>query len=378
MSEVSTETGTVQQKTDEGVRKDPLSDFSALLRSYRLRLESELGRYLEAHAVSAARYGGATRELTDPLRDFVARGGKRLRPALVHFAYRAAGGSDDRTLPVEMAVELLHTYLLIHDDIMDRAETRRGGLAAHRFFDRQHRRNGWAGDSGRHGEAAAILLGDLAHSHAVSLFLSSAADQHHDLRASECFSEMCREVVVGQYLEMTAPQRADLVEEDLLTILRLKSGRYSVERPIQLGALLANASESLLEGLSNYGMALGEAFQLQDDLLGVFGDLEEMGKPVGGDLAEGKFTVLIQAAIERADASERRRIVQCLQHENPDADEITQVHDIIERVGARQKVEAMVQQRLDSSAKELGRLEIGGEAEVFFAGLSEYLRERRS
>jgi geranylgeranyl diphosphate synthase type I len=368
----------MQRNTDQDVKRGALSDFTALLDSYQQRLESELGMYLEAHAVSAARYGGATRELTDPLRDFVARGGKRLRPALVHFAYRAAGGTGERTLPVEMAVELLHTYLLIHDDIMDRAETRRGGLAAHRLFDRQHLESGWAGDSGRHGEAVAILLGDLAHSHAVSLFLSSTADQHHDPRASECFAEMCKEVVIGQYLEMTAPQRADLVEEDLLTILRLKSGRYSVERPIQLGVLLADAPQSLLEGLSSYGVALGEAFQLQDDLLGVFGDLEETGKPVGGDLAEGKFTVLIQAAIERSSVGERRRIVDCLQCENPEAGEIAEVRDIIERVGARQKVEAMVRERLDRSSRELESLEISGEAEVFFAGLSEYLRERRS
>jgi geranylgeranyl diphosphate synthase type I len=357
---------------------DHSSGFSTLMRSYRSRLEGELDRYLVEQAASAERIGPTTREISDPLRDFVARGGKRLRPALVHFAYRAAGGEGERSLPVEMAVELLHTYLLIHDDIMDRAETRRGGPAAHRLFDQQHRRDGWAGDPGRHGEAVAILLGDLAHSHAVGVFLSSAADVRHNWRVSECFSEMCREVVIGQYLEMTASQRENLQERDLLTILRLKSGRYSVERPIQLGAFLGDAASSLVEGLSRYGLAMGEAFQLQDDLLGVFGNFEEVGKPVGGDLAEGKFTVLILAAVERAGPADRKRILDCLHRADPTTDEIAVVRAIVEGVGARRQVEMMVRDRLDSSAQELEELCLTGEAEVFFSGLIEYLRERRS
>jgi geranylgeranyl diphosphate synthase type I len=223
-----------------------------------------------------------------------------------------------------------------------------------------------------------MLLGDLAHSHAMNLFLSSAADAGHSRQVSDCFSEMCREVVIGQYLEMTAPQRENLQEEDLLAILRLKSGRYSVERPIQLGALLANASPTLVSGLSRYGLAMGEAFQLQDDLLGVFGELEEVGKPVGGDLAEGKYTVLVLAAIERSNPEERQKILDCLRREDPSADEIAAVRDIVDRVGARRKVETMVQERLDHSAEELEGLNLTGEAEIFFSGLIDYLRERRS
>lgn len=352
-------------------------EFETLLVAYQSRLESALDEYLAKQAESAEVIGASTREISDPLRQFVGRGGKRIRPALVHFAYRAAGGEDERSLPLEMAVELLHTYLLIHDDIMDRAEMRRGEPAAHRLYADFHRANGWAGDSGRHGEAVAILLGDLAHSHAVSLFLSSAVDSRHDRRVSDRFSEMCREVVIGQYLEMTAPYRRQLDRDDLMTILRLKSGRYSVERPLQLGALLAGAPEHLVEALARYGLALGEAFQLQDDLLGVFGDLEEVGKPVGGDLAEGKFTVLIQSALERADEDGKQAIYACLEREDPTTDEIAEVRDIVERVGARQHVESMVEERLTRSSKELRSLQLSGEGQVFLSGLIGYLRERR-
>jgi geranylgeranyl diphosphate synthase type I len=370
LSEMS-DTGTTER------RKPDEKTFGQLLGDFQQRLETELDDFLRGRIESAAAFGESTRELTEPLREFVGRGGKRLRPALVHFACRAAGG-ERKDLSVEMAVELLHTYLLIHDDIMDRAESRRGGISAHRHFEGHHRTSGWHGSAERHGEAAAILLGDLASSYATGLFLSSSANPRHDGRVSRCFSEMCSEVVVGQYLEITAPQRADLVRDDLLSILRLKSGRYSVERPIQLGALLGSAPDDLLDALSRYGLALGEAFQLQDDLLGVFGNREEVGKPVGGDLSEGKRTILVSLSLDRASESEREAIVACLQRENPPGDEIDRVQEIIERVGARRTVEDMVGERLERSAAELETMELLADGRIFFGGLIDYLRERRS
>jgi geranylgeranyl diphosphate synthase type I len=361
----------------QGAARPNEKTFGRLLGDFQERLETELDRFLLARIESAAKAGHSTRELTGPLREFVGRGGKRLRPALVHFASRAAGGETE-DLSVEMAVELLHTYLLIHDDIMDRAQSRRGGISAHRQFEGHHRRSGWHGSAERHGEAAAILLGDLASSYATELFLSSTRNPRHDARVNRCFSEMCSEVVVGQYLEMTAPQRADLVHDDLLSILRLKSGRYSVERPIQLGALLGAASDALVEAFSRYGLALGEAFQLQDDLLGVFGNREEVGKPVGGDLAEGKMTILVFLTLDRASSSERDAILSCLQREDPSSNEIDRVREIIERAGARRAVEEMVVERLERAAAELETMELSPDGRVFFGGLIDYLRKRRS
>jgi geranylgeranyl diphosphate synthase type I len=162
---------------------------------------------------------------------------------------------------------------------------------------------------------------------------------------------MCQEVVIGQYLEMTAPHRADLGEEDLFNILRLKSGRYSVERPIQLGSLLAGSSPDVLEALSRYGLAMGEAFQLQDDLLGVFGDRQAVGKPVGADLEEGKFTLLILAALNRARPEEKKLIVRCLREERPGPREVQRVREIIEGVGAKRRIEEMVEERLKKAAQ---------------------------
>ena len=352
--------------------------FEELLHSFRARLEADLDDFLHAKEESFAEINGQTRELTGRLREYIARGGKRLRPALVYFGHRAGGGDGTSVLPVAMALELLHSYLLIHDDIMDRAETRRGRASAHREFQADHLRRGWHGNAERHGEAVAILLGDLAHSYALELFLALPMNESTRTKAYRCFAAMSQEVVVGQYLEMTAPQRSGLDEETLLEILRLKSGRYSIERPLQLGALLAGATAETLNGLASYGLAMGEAFQLQDDLLGVFGDRAAVGKPVGSDLAEGKFTVLILAALQRARESDRKRILACLHDPNPEAKEIDAVAEIVDQVGAREHVGRMVAQRLATARESSEGLALEAEGRVFLTGLVEYLRGRRS
>lgn len=365
-------------KSAAGQTARPVDDrFRRLLETFRARLEGELRQFL-GEKIDRTRAPQAIRELLEPLQEFVLRGGKRLRPALVEFAYRAAGGEAGGATKMALSIELLHTYLLAHDDIMDGAETRRGGLAAHRVFEAAHRGRGWHGDAARHGEATAILMGDLAHSWAVELFLSTPIAEERRAAAARVFTEMCEEVVLGQYLEMTAPYRRGLDRDDLLDILRLKSGRYSVERPLQLGALLGGAPADLREGLSRYGLALGEAFQLQDDLLGVFGDSDAVGKPVGGDLREGKFTLLIQTALERTDEVQRQTILGCLADEQPSAEHVRAVTALIESSGARTEIEKLVAGRLETARGELTALAIDEESYFFFAGLVEYLAGRKA
>ena len=352
--------------------------FARLIEGFRERLEREIAAFLaDKHARASLGAGGeaAGAGLADPadLVDGVARlmatGGKRLRPALVYFTYRACGGrSDELALPVALATEFLHTYLLIHDDIMDHAEVRRGQPAAHLRFRDLHRSSGLRGDGGDFGRSVAILLGDLAHTYAVELFnravLRDGADEPPGgdptpappewRELAGCFSTMCEEVIGGQYLEfllahrdLAVPQGGDAGREaELLRVLRLKSGRYTAERPIQLGALLAGAPAAVRSHLSRYGTAVGEAFQLQDDLLGVFGDPATVGKPVGDDLREGKLTFLIYHGLAAGGADDRRVITAALGDPGLDAGGVAAVQRALERAGARQAVTAMIAQRL--------------------------------
>ena len=328
-------------------------EFADQLGAFRRELEAELESWLARKDEELTREVGAAAELTSRLSEYVLRGGKRLRPALLYFSYLACGGAQRSTvIPAALAVELLHTYLLIHDDIMDRATTRRGRPTAHVHFREHHIASGWTGDADHHGDSVAILLGDLAHCFAEELF--SQAEPGREARA--CFATMCQEVITGQYLEFTAPQRESLSEEELLQILRMKSGRYSVERPIQLGAHLAGAPVASLADLSRFGLLLGEAFQLHDDLLGMFGDKDRVGKPVGGDLVEGKHTLLVHHALENAGPDEAAKLRAALENPNLTADEIEQATGIIRRTGAEKRVVGLVAQRHEEAAAILAAL----------------------
>ncbi len=351
--------------------------FDLLLESFRTKLETALQAWLEHKQTKFTEGVPEADELTGNLARFLFRQGKRLRPALIYYAYRGCGGSSDQVvMPVAMAVELLHTYLLIHDDIMDRAELRRGEPSAHVLYRDLHRARGWAGSSSHFGESVAILLGDLAQTYSVELFASVEADPGVRRTVGLCYTAMCEEVIVGQYLEMTAGYRQNLSEEELLRVLQMKSGRYSVERPIQLGALLAGASESTLQALTAYGAKMGEAFQLQDDLLGMFGDAARVGKPVGADLAEGKFTMLIHHTLRRVSPGDRRAVLAALGKSEVSAREVERVQSIIEESGARRRVVEMVEERMATALEALAGLELEGEGEEFFRGLIDYLRGR--
>jgi len=353
-----------------------LAEFTALLAGFRAKLDRALADWLEAKRGEAvAAVSPETLQLIDGVGQLAVQGGKRLRPALVYYTYRACGGAvDGEVLPLALSTELLHTYLLIHDDIMDHAEIRRGQPAAHVRFREAHRAHGLHGDAADFGRSVAILLGDLAQAWAVELAAFGRGPAAREL--ARCFAAMCQEVIGGQYLELLVAQRRAATEEELLRVLRLKSGRYTAERPIQLGALLAGASPETLAGLSRYGSAVGEAFQLQDDLLGMFGDPETVGKPVDADLKEGKYTFLIHHALARATPAQRQVLEAVLGNTDATSEQTAAALRVIAETGARDAVSAMIGDRLREARSALAALDLRPDGRLFLSGLIDYLRER--
>ena len=229
-------------------------------------------------------------------------GGKRLRPLFCRYGFLAAGGDphDRCWLDVAAGIELLHTFALLHDDVMDGSARRRGQPALHRSLDETHRRAGWRGEARRFGEGVGVLVGDLAFVCADRLVRAAGA------AVGAVWDELRIELMMGQYLDVVGARRGGLPVERALLVARYKSGAYTVERPLHLGAALAGADADLVEAFSAFGRPLGEAFQLRDDLLGVFGDEAATGKPVGDDLREGKPTVLLALATELVGPPARR------------------------------------------------------------------------
>jgi len=320
--------------------------------------------------------------MVDAVESLVRAGGKRLRPALVYHSYRLCGGrDDDRVMPLAMATELLHTYLLIHDDIMDHAETRRGAPAAHVRFQRQHEVARWPGGSAHFGRSMAILAGDLAHTWATERYRQAVVDglePQARMALDATFAAMCEEVIHGQYLEMLLPYEADTSESDVLAVLSLKSGRYSCERPIELGGHLAGGRDEVLEPLVRFGRAIGEAFQIQDDILGVFGDPDVTGKPVGSDLREGKYTLLVHHTLRRSDSERGNRFSMLLGRADLSEAEVHEAREIIRSSGGLELVQAMIEARFAGAASALEDLPSASDAYEFFAGLLDYLRDREA
>ncbi|OIQ92837.1 octaprenyl-diphosphate synthase [mine drainage metagenome] len=271
--------------------------------------------HLEAHVLALRPVLRALSPDAGELADAIAQmlsGGKRLRAAFCYWSWRAHGGSADSpaadsVLRVGAALELFQAAALFHDDVMDRSDTRRGLPAAQLVFAAMHLRNGWTGDGARFGDSAAILLGDLALIASEQVFAEAVTgfDAETAGGALRVFNHMRTEVTAGQYLDVLAqvqPWGTDPTadEERARAVIRAKSARYSVEHPLTLGAALAGATEESRRACTDIGLPLGEAFQLRDDILGVFGDPARTGKPAGDDLREGKRTVLVARAMAHA------------------------------------------------------------------------------
>ncbi len=309
----------------------------------RAAVQTTLDDFVDAQAQRLADLGGDAGRLVAAAREAVS-GGKRFRAAFCYWGFRAVrdeGYDEQQLVRAASALELLHASALVHDDYMDASDTRRGRPATHRAFERQHREAGWGGDPEQYGAAGAILLGDLLLSWSDELLRTSGFAPDRIFDALGYLDTTRGEVITGQFLDVSVQARRASDVAAAMTVLRYKSAKYSVERPLHIGAALAGARPEMFEALSGFGLPLGEAFQLRDDLLGVFGDPAVTGKPAGDDLVEGKRTVLVALALEHASTEDARHLDRRL-GTALDADEVDVLREIIESSGAHRRVEKMI------------------------------------
>ncbi|UQU63211.1 polyprenyl synthetase family protein [Couchioplanes caeruleus] len=307
------------------------------------RVDKALAAFLAAQRTRLLAIDDALGDVADTLEAFVLRGGKRLRPAFAYWGYRGAGGIDsDHVVAAVAALELVQASALIHDDLMDRSDTRRGEPSVHRRFASRHAAAAWRGDADAFGDNAAVLLGDLALVWSDELLHSSGVGLEELARARPVFDEMRTEVTAGQYLDVLTPVTGDTSLERAGKVARYKSAKYTVERPLLLGAALAGASAEVSRAYSAYGLPLGEAFQLRDDVLGVFGDPAQTGKPAGDDLREGKRTYLIAAAYEALPAAGRGELDRGLGDLKLDEARVERLRALITGSGALARTETRI------------------------------------
>lgn len=333
-----------------------------------------------AHQTEAlSRVSGDLQPMVDALSALLA-GGKRLRPAFCYWGWRGAGGTpefDDAALRASASLEFLQACALIHDDVMDGSDTRRGLPSAHRRFAGVHRGAEWLGSPESFGVGAAILLGDLCLSWADEVLLNTAFSAETLRRGKAVYDEMRTELMAGQYLDLLEQARGGGSVERALAVVRYKSAKYTIERPLHLGAALAGADDSVMAAYTGYGLPLGEAFQLRDDILGVFGDPNETGKPAGDDLREGKRTVLIAVAVERSSPAQAALVRRHLGDPGLDAHGVATLREIIADTGALDHIETLITERLEESLAALMTADLASDARDVLTGLA-YAATRRT
>ena len=317
-------------------------------------------------------------DLAEPLlllRTNILSGGKRLRPAFCHWAFVGAGGdpADPAIVDAGAALELLHSFAVLHDDVMDASRVRHGTETVHYAHETRHRSARWSGEARRFGDGVAMLVGDLAFVYADLLLAGINAE------ATEVFTELRLEVNLGQYLDLVGTARRDSDLDTARRISLYKSGKYTVERPLHLGAALAgrlSGPRGLAASLSGYGLAVGEAFQLRDDLLGAFGDPAVTGKPVGEDFREGKPTPLYALAVSHAGPEDVASLEALYGTADLSDDQIAELRALLTRTGARAAVEERIEALVDDGIRALEGGNLAGEARRELEELARFVAQR--
>lgn len=322
------------------------------------------------------RWAALNPELGHPI-DEIARlvmsGGKRLRPAFCHWGYVGAGGATDDQIDIDAggALELMHAMALFHDDVMDDAATRRGQPTTHSLSAAEHAREAWAGESRRFGEGVAILVGDLAFVYADQLLEGAP------VAATRVWNELRIELNIGQYLDIVGSVQRLRSVEKAEQISRYKSGKYTIERPLHLGAVLAAPDDAdvLVPALSAYGLPLGDAFQMRDDVMGAFGDAETTGKPVGGDLREGKPTPLLARAAQAATPAQLE-VLDLVGDTKMSDTSVANIQQVIIDTGALDELERHISELTEIAVASLEAAPITEIAKTELIALAEYVSSR--
>jgi geranylgeranyl diphosphate synthase type I len=340
-------------------------------------ITDQLRAYLAQRRSECGYMGADYAELTAALEEFVLRGGKRLRPAFAYWGWRAVADPDDPVdddvLRLFSALELLHACALVHDDVIDASATRRGLPTVHRIFADRHRDNDWRGSSAQFGLSAAILLGDLALVWADDIVATATLAADAQRRVQQVWAAIRTEVLGGQYLDIVAESRGADSVASAMTVNIYKTASYTISRPLQLGVAAAADRPDVQAIFHEFGTSLGVAFQLRDDVLGVFGDPAVTGKPSGDDLRSGKRTVLLaEAAVlaEQRDPAAARLLSASIGTELSDG-QVKELCTVIESVGALAAVESRIDKLTRQALDLLDAAPIDANAKT---GLSELAR----
>lgn len=344
-----------------------------LMKNMRSRIDSELVRFFEEQ--SETRLDDVCMDIRNRIREFTMNGGKRLRPMLVVMGHDLFAPHSDLIYRAAISIELTQSYLLIHDDIMDQSETRRGKPSLHAALREQIKSR--VSDSSRISQNLAIVAGDLADSFAHQSLLESGMRPDILLKANVELSRIIEMTGYGQLIDIESTFNENFAQRDLLRLHLLKTAKYTIEGPLYMGAVLSGTSEDL-KPLQYYGMLLGTAFQLHDDILGLYGNEQETGKSIKSDVNEGKKTLLMLKAMELCSDSQKKFIRDCLSSGNISDSDFHKLRELVRDCGSYEYSRNMMARMISKSKEYLS--EVKGETRIkkFLEWFADYIVERKN
>jgi geranylgeranyl diphosphate synthase, type I len=355
-------------------------DVRQELKSFKERLDPKIASYFDTVIAEAGKEDDLVAESISHMRELVLSGGKRLRAALMYYGYLAAGGrEEEKIIDTTVAVELIHAFLLVHDDIIDRDAIRHGVPTLHSRYTDYSKRFFPDKDAEHFGESIALIMGDMLFAFGNDIIFRAPFDKELVFKTLSKLQNIVSFTVIGQARDVYMEYKRDATEEEILKMYVNKTAKYTVEGPLHLGAVLAGATPELLEDLSAYAIPLGIAFQIQDDILGVFGSEERIGKPIGSDIAEGKITLLVSLALKEADNSQRDRLKHILGlGDAMTLDDVAAFRSIMEMSGALAGARSLSIRYIAEGKAALERLrgKIDPRAHEFLSGIAEYMLDR--
>jgi len=352
-------------------------DAKKELQNYKKIVDRKLAEYFAAKTEEARKIGPSTVQMVKSIRDLTLAGGKRLRAAFMYWGYIGAGGQEiEAIIEASMSIELAHIFLLIHDDIIDRDDFRHGVPTIHKRYERLARIFYKKTETRHFGTSMAIVVGDMAYSFGNEIIFSSRFKPEQILAALKKLQDIVSCTVSGEVLDIILEAKGKATEKEILEVHKNKTAKYTVEGPLVLGALLAGNNKKIIKAYSDYAVPVGIAFQIQDDILGVFGSEKKLGKPVCSDLREGKQTLLITKALENGNKNDHKLINRLLGNKNVSAGEIESFRDVVRYTGSLEYSQNLAKKMVEQGKQALEKSEMKKETKEFLAGIADYIVNR--
>jgi geranylgeranyl diphosphate synthase, type I len=347
-------------------------NFKITLQKLKKEIDAELKKYLTVAIEKAKKQDRETGLALQYAAKIILSGGKRIRPMLMYFGYVGAGGQErKKIIRAAVSIEIIHNFLLMHDDIIDRDKKRHSIDTLHTFY--AHK----SGDE-HFGNSMAIVTGDLLWSLGTKAILESGFSADLIFKALSYLETVISNTIVGQIQDVCMEKKKNIQAKDILAMYENKTAKYTLEGPLQLGAILAGADKKFLQKISAFALPVGMAFQIQDDVLGLFESETKTGKENGGDIKEGKRTFLVNEALKKAEPSEKIFMQKTLGNPVVSAEEIKRFQEIIKKTGALQKTKALAEELVRTGKKELSRMKIDQTTKKFLEDLADYIVSRKA